>query len=345
MPRDRRRIRSSLRILLLIPGLLAALPTVSVAADLQEDAARAYDRYIHAAEARMAREEKLPDRFLHIESLPPASQRAIWLTLQDGGVWLNPLGATDENGNPIPVPHATLMHWTGDIFFPGASLEQVLGVLQDFDQYQNIYKPEIVRSQVLSRSYETYRVSFRLRKDTPWVNPTFHVDSTVIVARPDANHACIRSVSTRIAQVEDAGKPDEHEDSPGHDGGYLWRFDTYWRLEARAGGVVGEWEAITLSRDIPFLLRWLVRPFVARLARQIIRDELVATRAEIERREHAGNPKPQSSNQVLPAGRGSRASSGMASSFPIPSGLPLPPGASRAFSSRSSASSRRASPL
>ena len=345
MPRDRRRTRSPLRILLLIALLLAALPTIIIAADLQEDTARAYDRYIRAVEARMAREEKLPDRFLHIESLPPASQRAIWLTLKDGGVWLNPMQATDENGNPIPVPHATLIHWTGDIFFPGASLDQVLGVLQDFDQFQNIYKPEIVRSQVLSHSDETYRVSFRLHKDTPWVNPTFHVDSTVSVARLDANHARICSVSTRIAQVEHAGKPDEHEDSPGHDGGYLWRFDTYWRLEARSGGVVGEWEAVTLSRDIPFLLRWLVRPFVARLARQTIRDELVATRAEVERREHARNPMPQGSNQVLPTGRGSRASSGLAASFPIPSGLPPPPGASSAFSSRSSASSSRASPL
>ena len=113
----------------------------------------------------------------------------------------------------------------------------MLAVLQDFDQFQNIYKPEIVRSQVLSHSGGTYHVSFRLHKDTPWVNPTFNVDSTVTVARLDATHACIRSVSTRIAQIENAGKPDEHEDSPGHDSGYLWRFDTFWRLEARPGGV------------------------------------------------------------------------------------------------------------
>jgi hypothetical protein len=292
MPRHRRCVRFPHRILLLISILVATRPATVFAADLQEDTARAYDLYIRAAEARMAREEELPDHFLHIESLPPASQRAIWLTLKDGGVWLSPLEATDEKGKPIPVPHATLIHWTGDIFFPGASLDQVLAVLQDFDQFQNIYKPEIVRSQVLSHSGGTYHVSFRLHKDTPWVNPTFNVDSTVTVARLDATHACIRSVSTRIAQIENAGKPDEHEDSPGHDSGYLWRFDAFWRLETRPGGVVGEWEAITLSRDIPFLLRWLVRPFVARLVRQTIRDELVATRAEVERRVQAEKPKP-----------------------------------------------------
>ncbi|MGE5326329.1 MAG: hypothetical protein ACM3NO_04765, partial [Deltaproteobacteria bacterium] len=161
---------------------------------------------------------------------------------------------------------------------------QILAIIRDYDNLQEIYKPEIVRSKLLEHSGETFQVYVRLHKDTPWVNPTYNVNATVTCGRTDSSHVTCRMASTRIAQVEDADKPGEHEDTVGRDGGYLWRLDTYWRLEAREGGVIGEWEAITLSRDIPFLLRWLVRPFVERLARQTLRDTLTATRNEAQRR-------------------------------------------------------------
>jgi len=39
-----------------------------------------------------------------------------------------------------------------------------------------------------------------------------------------------RSYSTRIAEVEDAGTPEERERQVGDDHGYLWRLYTYWRF-------------------------------------------------------------------------------------------------------------------
>jgi hypothetical protein len=287
-----RSIRSSLLIFLSALGMLAACPVHFLAADLQPETIQAYESYIRAAEARMAREEKLPDRFLHIESLPQASQRPIWASLKQGDVWLDSLDTTDEAGREINAPHGTITHWVGAIFFPGASLPEVLAVIQDYDHFQQIYKPEIVRSRLIARNGQTFQVLVRIHKDTPWVNPTLNINSTVTFTLLDSNHAASRMASTRITQVEEAGKPDEHEDSVGHDGGYVWRLNTYWRVEARDGGVVGEWEAITLSRDIPFLLRWFVRPFVERLARQTIRDTLLATRREVEKRQHAAGSVP-----------------------------------------------------
>jgi hypothetical protein len=286
MPSVCRSVRSLLLIALFIAGLLAAGPSATFATDLQPETAQAYERYVRAAQARMAHEDKLPERFLYIESLPQTEQRAIWATLRRGDVWLDPLDATDENGKTISAPHGTITHWVGAVFFPGASLQQVVGVVQDFDHLQEIYQPEIVRSRLISQNGETFHIFLRIHKDTAWVNPTFDVDSTVTFRQFDSSHAQNHVASTRIVQIENAGKPDEHADSVGHDSGYLWRLNTYWRLEARDGGVVGEWEAITLSRSIPFLLRWLVRPFVERLARQTVRDELLATRKAVERRVH-----------------------------------------------------------
>lgn len=262
--------------------LFMALP--GRAADLQEDTAKAYEQYVAAAEARMERERSAPGKFLHIENLPEAAQKRIWASLRRGEIWTSTLDALDGAGHEIHAPHGTITHWVGDVFFPGSTIDQILGIIRDYDHLQEIYKPEIVRSKLLARDGETFQVYMRLHKDTPWVNPTFDVNSTVTCTRFDSTHVACRMVSTRVVQVEDAGKPTEHEDSVGHDGGYLWRLSTYWRLEARDGGVVGEWEAITLSRDIPFLLRWLVRPYVERLARQTVQATLMVTRNEVERR-------------------------------------------------------------
>jgi hypothetical protein len=286
MSSDCRSLRPALVTSILIAGLLAAHPRECLAADLQEETVRAYERYVQAAEARMARNDQLPARFLYLESLPQAEQRKIWTNLKSGGVWLDSPDTTDARGRSLSAPDGTLTHWIGAIYFPGANINQVVAVIDDFDHLQDIYKPEIVRSQLLSREGNTAQIFLRIHKDTPWVNPTFNINGTATLTLLDADHARTRLASTRIAQVENAGKPDEHEDSVGHDGGYLWRLNTYWRLEARDGGVIGEWEAITLSREIPFLLRWLVRPFVQRLARQTLRDELTATRQEVERRMH-----------------------------------------------------------
>jgi hypothetical protein len=37
--------------------------------------------------------------------------------------------------------------------------------------------------------------------------------------------------------VDDPAEPDEREREPGHDHGFLWRLNSYWRFEERDGGV------------------------------------------------------------------------------------------------------------
>ena len=55
--------------------------------------------------------------------------------------------------------------------------------------------------------------------------------------------------------------------------GFLWRMNSYWLLEPRPNGLYLECRAISLSRDIPTGLGWMVRPTVSALPR----DSLKAT--------------------------------------------------------------------
>jgi hypothetical protein len=93
-----------------------------------------------------------------------------------------------------------------------------------------------------------------------------------------------RSHSTRIAEVENQGKPDEHELPVGMDHGYMWRLNIYWSIEEKRGGVYLEIEVIALSRKVPLILAWLINPVVEKIPRSTISHLLNNTRkAVIER--------------------------------------------------------------
>ncbi len=98
----------------------------------------------------------------------------------------------------------------------------------------------------------------------------------------DATHCRSRSVATRIAEVADADQPDEHEKPIGHDGGFLWRMNSYWRFEEKDQGVYVEVESISLTRDIPMGLGWLIKPFVTSIPRESLLMTLGSTRSAVE---------------------------------------------------------------
>jgi hypothetical protein len=84
--------------------------------------------------------------------------------------------------------------------------------------------------------------------------------------------------STRIAEVANAGERNERELPPGQDHGFMWRLNSFWRYEERDGGVYVECEAISLTRDVPSGLGWLINPIIRGLPRESLVNLLNATR-------------------------------------------------------------------
>jgi hypothetical protein len=81
--------------------------------------------------------------------------------------------------------------------------------------------------------------------------------------------------------VEDAGKSDEREKAPGNDNGFMWRMETWWRMEERDGGVYVQSEVVSLTRDIPTGLGWMVGPFVNSIPQESLAFTLGATRKAV----------------------------------------------------------------
>jgi hypothetical protein len=90
-----------------------------------------------------------------------------------------------------------------------------------------------------------------------------------------------RSSATRIAQVANAGKPDEREKMPGDDDGFLWRMETWWRMVERDGGVYVQSEVVSLTRDIPTGMGWLIGPFVNSIPKESLTFTMEATRRAV----------------------------------------------------------------
>jgi hypothetical protein len=257
-------------------GCLAA--QLVEAAELKKETAAAFDRYIGATEKRI-QAELHSGPFLFVDELPEARRVEAYAQLREGQVLVKQVSMKEE-GHAIEVPHGLLHDWTGVLFIPNASLAQTLAVVQDYDNHQNIYKPEVRHSKLLNRNGDNFKVYVQFYKKS-LVTVVINADFDINYERFGPNRAVSRSYSTRLAEVQNAGQADEHELAVDDAHGYLWRLDTYWRFEEKDKGVYVQLESIGLSRTVPAIVGWLVNPLLRSIPRGTLTSLLGATRAAV----------------------------------------------------------------
>ncbi|MGH9500291.1 MAG: hypothetical protein ACRD3L_14210 [Terriglobales bacterium] len=240
-------------------------------AELRPETVAAFDQYVQRSE-----EERASLPFLRLEKLPAQDRNAAMVRLKDGEI----AKALADNGKPIAVPGGLIHDWLGMVFIPGATLAQTLAFLEDYDNQYKFYAPEVQQSKLIDRQGDHFRIFLRLRK-TKVITVVLNSEYDVRYSRLDEDHAISESRSTRIAEVENAGKPSEKEKPVGNDSGFLWRLNSYWRFQQADGGVYVELEAISLTRDIPVGLGWLVTPFVTSIPKESVIYTLSKTRQGI----------------------------------------------------------------
>ena len=255
--------------------LCLALGGVSAvrAADLQTDTVAAFDRYVAATERQLA----APGQpFLWVDQQPAAERQKMLESLTRGGLVMEKL-TTRDGTRTIDVPHGAIHHWLGVVFVPGATLSSSVALLQDYNRHHEVYQPNVADSRTLSRDGDRFKVRLRFfMKKIITVVVTSDHDAQFVHDGPDRVSSRIRS--TRIAEIENPGTPHERELPEGHDGGYLWRLNSYWRFMARDGGVYIQCESVTLTRDIPTGFGWLVGPLVTSIPRETLTFTLETTR-------------------------------------------------------------------
>jgi hypothetical protein len=256
--------------------LLIGLP--ALADQLKPATVAAFDRYVSLTEQRMANEVN-SDGYLWIDTAPAEQRNSYYARLRKGEVLTKKL-QTLENGRVIEIPDGLIHHWIGLVFIPGASLAQTIDLLQDYDSQYKHYAPEVERSRLIRRNGNDFRVYLRLRRKKV-VTVVLNTEYDVHYTNLGNGRASARSYSTRIAEVEHAGDANEIEKAVGNDSGFLWRLNSYWRFWQRDGGTYVQLEAISLTRDIPAGLGWLIRPIVMSVRQESLEFTLGRTRASL----------------------------------------------------------------
>lgn len=263
----------------LLLSLVIAAPAVP---QLTPPTIEAFNQYIRLTEARNDAELKRGSGLLWIDALSGSERAQAYDQLRRGEVKMRKL-VTLKDGVQIRCPDGMIHHWVGLAFLPAARLADVLGVLEDYNRHAIYYAPDVERSEIESRDGDHFRVFLRFRRHKV-VTVVLNTEHDVRYFRDSQMRAHSRSSAVRIAQVENAGKRDEREKTTGDDDGFLWRMETWWRMSEADGGVYVQSEVVSLTRDIPAGLAWLIGPFVTSIPKESLAFTLEATRKAVAAR-------------------------------------------------------------
>jgi hypothetical protein len=264
-----------------------ALQSAPKAARGNRKISQAFEKYVRTTDERNNSELQRGTDLVWIDSLPEAARKKAYADLKHGEVELEQR-TTLEAGGTIPCPGCMIHHWEGLVFIPGARLEEVLRVLEDYDHHAEYYAPDIARSRIDARDDGHFRVFLRFRRQKV-ITVVLNTEHEITYYRDTVFRAHSRSSATHVAEVENPGKSNEREKPREEDNGFLWGMETWWRMEEKDNGVYVQSEVVSLSRDIPAGLGWMIAPFVTAVPKESLTFTLEATKKAVLSRLHAKN--------------------------------------------------------
>ena len=148
----------------------------------------AFARYVRATDSRNNFELQRGTNLLWVDSLPDSARKKAYADLSRGEIQLEQR-TSRESGREIACPDCMIHHWEGLVFIPGARLDDVLRVLEDYNHHAEYYAPDVVRSQIEAHDGDHFRVLLRFGRTR---------------AQPQQRHA--RGGSGKSGQGNGAGK-------------------------------------------------------------------------------------------------------------------------------------------
>ncbi len=251
--------------------------------ELKPDTLAAFDAYVVAAEKTMDDPTQVPGAFFWSEDDEKKLEQ-----VRKGDIVAEYYGGPKVNA-PLNVSQGLIHDLIGAVFVPDTSVKEAVALVQDYDHHKNIYKPDVVDSKLITRAGDDFQVYLRLlkKKIITVVLDTYH---SARYSWPQPNRAFCRSRTTGILEVQHAGTPNETTSQPDAGYGFLWRLYSYWRFEQTQGGTFIECRAISLTRDVPAVLAWLLKPVVRKLPKESLVHTLEATRKALADKAEHGTP-------------------------------------------------------
>lgn len=255
-------------------ALRVSLPLAAVSP--RPETIRSFDSYVSKTDDKNT-QSLCNGNFLWIDDLEKSAREAAYAKLKRGEVVLQRI---TPQGEVREIPGGMLHDWEGMVFIPKATLDEVLTLLQDYDRQSTYFAPDMEKSKTEEHSGNHFHVFLRFRRKKI-ITVVLNTEHDVNYFSDSATRAHSRSSATRIAEVEKAGEPSEKEKLPGQDNGFMWRMETWWRMEEKDGGVYLQNQVVSLTRDIPTGLGWLIEPFVTSIPKESLEFTLGSVRRAV----------------------------------------------------------------
>lgn len=252
----------------------------SRAAELQPSTLMAWNAYLKAADSRMQERTANRAHFLWMDESRDRAAR-----VRNGDVAVAPVTGRGTEG----VSHGLIHDWIGAIFIPGATIDELLALVHDYDNYGRVYRPVVASSRTLACTDGSQEFQMVWQGKALLIKATMQGRYQAHDVMLDARHGYSVAEAVEVREIEDYGHTDERLLPPDTGNGFLWRIRSMVRFAERDGGVYVELEAIALTRDIPASLAWMVNPVVNRLSINSLtttlrqtRDAVIAGRGALE---------------------------------------------------------------
>lgn len=283
----------SFRTVALCASLLTlfVLPGMASTVKLKSETFKAWQEYVEAAKVQMQDRLKADGPFLVSDH---DSARAA--KLRTGEILVAPIGPHI----PKSVPSGLIHDWSGEVFIPNVTFQDVLLVIRDYERYKQIYAPAVIDSGaiVIGESKDQFSMMLMNRS---------LISKTALDGKFQSDFFSVNqqrwysiSETTCIQEISGYGTENQRWLPQDEGTGLIWRTYVITRFEERDGGVYLEMEAIALSRDIPISLRWMVNPIVRRISRSSLTTSLSQTRDAVQSAARAKNSVSAQARLTLP---------------------------------------------
>jgi len=249
--------------------LTAGAAQVTRAADLQPATLTAWNAYVEEADSHAQERASGHLRFFWMDESPDRASR-----VRRGEVAVAPVvGRGSED-----VPHGLIHDWIGAIFIPGATIDRVLAVVHDYDNYERMYRPIVTSSNTLACAGDRQEFEMVWQRKILFVSAAMQGHYQAHDIMLDAHRGYSVAEAVEVREIERFGHADQRLLAPGAGNGFIWRIRSIARYEERDGGVYLELEAMALTRDIPSSLAWMIDPVVNHLSVNSLTATLHQTR-------------------------------------------------------------------
>ncbi len=254
-------MRTTVCRLLYCFGLVILVHRDAAAARLTPETLAAWDEQVQTARAQVEQESKSPQTFL----AGPTGQFVV------------------ESPEPsgCPIPNGLIHHWFGTELIPHARVPSLLSVMQHYDAYAEIFPPAVVEARLLNRDGDTFDYHVKFIQKALGVRSGLLADFRSHYVQIDEQSGYIVTESVKLIELQSPGKPDERQLSLAESKGYIQKAFTLLRYRQTDQGVLIRVESMTLSRDVPGSVRWLVSPFIHKFARQTMSSTLERIRDRV----------------------------------------------------------------